>query len=440
MKAILPPPSRLLICLLALLPLAAPARDAQAQEGLVDRVVAIVGDSVVLLSEIIQQEQQMQAQGATLPPDNSLQRDSIRQRIVAELIDVQLILQAAARDSLLSVSEERVEESLQLEVEAVEGRFSNRDEFSRALAAQGLTVQTFREMQREQIRKQQLLGLYLQRYLGEGAVEVAEDEMREFFEARRASLQQRPATVTFKQVMMPVASSDSAEAAARSRAEELLERARAGEDFADLATLHSEGPSATAGGDLGWFRRGQMTEAFENAAFALPEGGISDVVKTERGLHIIKVERVRAQERTARHILIRPAVEVADIGRSRRLAGEIAERADSEDFQALIDEYHDGALPDSATLPLRDVVEYFPAAYIGALSQRQAGEIVGPIQFNFDHGEHFAVIKIVEVREVGEYTFEDLEESIRATLVQDKRREALMEGLRAKTYVEIKGY
>ncbi len=439
MKAISPPPSRLPAGLLALLALAAAPPKAQAQEGLVDRVVAIVGDSVVLLSEIIQEEERLRAQGVALPPDNSLQRDSVRQRIVGELIDVQLILQAAARDTLLSVNEERVEESLQQEIDAVEGRFPSREEFNRALAAQGLTVQTFREMRREQIRKQQLLGLYLQRYLGEGAVEVTEDEMRAFFEAEKGSLQQRPATVTFKQVMMPVAASDSAEAAARGRAEGLLERARAGEDFADLATLYSEGPSSTVGGDLGWFRRGQMTEDFENAAFALPEGGISDVIRTERGFHIIKVERARAQERSARHILIRPALDVADLARSRRLAGDIAQRAGSEDFQALIDEYHDGALPDSATLPLRDVVEYFPAAYISALSQRRPGEIVGPIQFNFDHGEHFAVVKILEVREAGEYTYEDLEESIRATLIQDKRREALMEGLRAKTYVEIKG-
>ena len=427
--------------LLALLSFAALPPAAQAQEeGLVDRVVAIVGDSVVLLSEIIQQEQQILSRGSPLPPEGTPQRDSVRQRIVGELINIQLIVQAAARDTLLSVNEERVEEALQQEMDGVESRFSSRDELNRALAEQGLSLQAFREMRRDQISRQQLMFLYLQRHTGEGAVEIREDEMRAVFEAGRAGLQERPATVTFKQVMMAVAPSDSAEAAARARIEELLERVRAGEDFAELATLHSQDPaSAEAGGDLGWFRRGGLTEAFENAAFALLEGGVSDVVETEYGFHIIQVQRVRFSERRARHILIRPDVTYADIARSRKLAEEIALRARSEDFQALADEYHDGSLPDSATITLGQVATDLPPAYLGALSRRQPGELVGPIQFRDRAREHFAVIKILEVRDAGEYTYEDLKESIRASLIDEKRREALLEGLRAKTYVEIKG-
>jgi len=431
----------LAVTLPALLLVAAAPADGQAQEeGLVDRVVAVVGDSAILLSEIIREEQQMLAGGVELPPEESPQRDTIRRTILDDLIRVQLILQAAARDTLLKVNEERVDESLQRLMEEVEGRFPNRQEFERLLMEDGMSVQSFREMRREQLRQQQLQALYLQRYAGEGAVEVPDDEMRAFFEANKGSLQQRPATVTFKQVMMAAAPSDSAQAAARARIEELLERLRAGEDFAELATLFSEDPaSAAAGGSLGWFRRGQMTSAFEKAAFALPEGVISDVVESEYGFHVIRVDRIRLAERQARHILIRPAMGYADIARSRQLAEDIASRAQSEDFDALIDAYHDGAISDSATLTTRQVAEELPAAYIGALGQRQAGEIVGPIQFTYGAREHFAVLKILEVREAGEYRYEDLKESIRATLIDRKRLETLVGGLRARTYVEIKG-
>lgn len=405
-----------------------------------DRVVAIVGDSVVLLSEIIQQEQQMLAGGVTLPPEESPQRDTIRQTILDELITIQLVLQAAAQDTLLKVNEERVDESLLQLMEEVEGRFPNRQELERVLMAEGMSLQSFREMRREQLRQRQLQSLYMQRYAGQGAIEVSEDEMRAFFEAGKGGLQQRPATVAFRQVMMAAAPSDSVQAAARSRIDELLEQVRAGEDFSELATRYSEDrASATAGGDVGWFRRGQMTGAFDKAAFALVEGGLSDVVETEYGFHIIRVDRVRFAERRARHILIRPEVGFADIARSRQLAEDIAARARSDDFQELIDEYHDGALPDSATLPLRQVAQDLPAAYIGALTQRQAGEIVGPIQFTYAAREHFAVLKILEVREAGEYVYEDLKESIRASLIEQKRVETLIEGLRARTYVEIKG-
>lgn len=74
------------------------------------------------------------------------------------------------------------------------------------------------------------------------------------------------------------------------KAEEILQLARAGGDFADLAKKYSEGPSASSGGDLGFFTRGQMVPAFDEAVFGLEEGEISDVIKTQFGYHIILLE------------------------------------------------------------------------------------------------------------------------------------------------------
>ena len=428
-------PLTLLLCAIA-------PGNARGQDNLVDRVVAIVGDSVVLLTDIVQEEAQMEAQGRVLPPEGTPQRDSIRRGIVDRIVEVQIILQAAARDTLLEVEEEQVEEALNSAMASVEASFPNRAELERALATQGMTLQSLREMRRGQIRQQQLVALYVQTNTSQGSVEVTEDEMRAFFEAGRAGLEQRPATVTFKQVLMRVLPSDSGRAVARSRAEDILQRAREGEDFAELASTYSQDPgSAAAGGDLPWFRRGQgMAREFEAATFALPEGAISEVVETEFGFHVIQVERIRGAERKARHILIRPVTDYTDITRTRELAQEIADRAGSEDFQTLIDQYHDPEAPDSFTVATREVAQQFPPAYLAALSQREVGEIVGPVEFALQDQDHFAIIRIVEVREAGDYTFEDLEERIRATLIDDKRWEALVEGLRAKTYVEIKGF
>ena len=79
----------------------------------------------------------------------------------------------------------------------------------------------------------------------------------------------------------------------RERAQFVLGKAKAGTDFAALAREFSQDPSGPAGGDLGWFSAGQMDPAFEQAAFALGKGQVSDLVRTQFGFHIIKVEETR---------------------------------------------------------------------------------------------------------------------------------------------------
>ena len=425
----------LLLCATASLP----TTPAQAQVERVDHVLAIVGDSVVLLSQVVQSENQARVQGQAVPDEGTPESEEFRRTLLDALIAQQIVLQAAAQDTLLAVDDDRVEDELQRRLAAVEESFGGRAAMETQLEAEGLSIQTYREMVREEMSQGMLVELYVARYGGEGAVEVTEMEVRDFFDAQRAALQERPATVTFKQILLTVEPSDSTRAETRTRAEEVLERVRVGEDFEELATEYSQDPgSAEAGGDLGWFRRGFMVDEFDDAAFSLLEGGISDVVETEFGYHIILVERVRFAERRARHILIRPEIGPRDIGVTRAFATELAERAKTEDFEPLIDDYHEPSLPDSATVPQRQVAQFLAPAYVAALTGREPGEIVGPIQFTYQGQELFAIIRIVELREAGEFSYEDLEPQIRASLMAQKREQALLEGLRAKTYVEIK--
>jgi parvulin-like peptidyl-prolyl isomerase/uncharacterized Zn finger protein (UPF0148 family) len=108
---------------------------------------------------------------------------------------------------------------------------------------------------------------------------------------------------------------DAKLAEVRGRADDVLRRVRSGEDFGELAKQFGGDGTKDKGGDLGWFKRGAMVKAFEDAAFALQPGQVSDIVETEFGYHIIKVDERRmgkddagkeAEEVHARHILIKP--------------------------------------------------------------------------------------------------------------------------------------
>lgn len=92
---------------------------------------------------------------------------------------------------------------------------------------------------------------------------------------------------------------------AKARAEEVLAKVKAGEDFAELARKHSQDSSAANGGDLGFFGKGQMVAEFEAAAFALEVGQTSDIVKSKFGYHIIKVLEKKDDTVRAAHILIK---------------------------------------------------------------------------------------------------------------------------------------
>ncbi|MCD6287669.1 MAG: peptidylprolyl isomerase, partial [Candidatus Hydrogenedentes bacterium] len=116
-------------------------------------------------------------------------------------------------------------------------------------------------------------------------------------------------------VSIPIEPSADDEAQTRKKAETVLEKAKSGADFSELATQYSDGPTASKGGDLGLFGKGRMDPAFEKAAFALKPGEISGIVKSRFGLHIIKVEEKTKNDKgepqiRARHILFK--IEASD--------------------------------------------------------------------------------------------------------------------------------
>ena len=427
----------------ALVLFASPAR-AQAPGSapeVVDRIVAIAGDSVVLLSEVQERLLQMRAGGAPMPEDPAGIMQ-LQDEIVDALINEQLLLQAAQGDSTIAVTDEELEAIVQEDLDERIRNVGGMGQFLSLLNEQGLNLISYREILKEQARRQRLQSLYVgKRRADMGPVAVTENDVRGYIEAQRDQLPKRPASIIFRQVLVRAEPSDSTRAAVRMEAERLLELVIQGEDFEDLARRHSQDPtSRPQGGDLGWFPRGRMVREFEDAAFGMfQEGQVSDVVETEYGAHIIKVDRISLGERKARHILITAETTEADVEAAKSLGAQVLERARAgESMKDLHEEHGYRAQPPLDSLQIfTPQLQSLPGGYVNAIGAAADGDVVGPIEFE-DRGTVFAVVKVLETRPEGDYTYEDLRTRVEDQLRESKVIDDIIAQLRAGAHVQVR--
>jgi peptidyl-prolyl cis-trans isomerase SurA len=263
-------------------------------------------------------------------------------------------------------------------------------------------------------------------------------EMRDYFEQTKSTMDKRPPTVSFRQIIVSPKASDSARARARGLADSIVAELRKGADFASAARRFSQDPgSRESGGDLGWQRRGTFLPEFEKVEFALKPGAISDPVETAFGFHIIQVIRVQPTETNARHILIMPAVTPADVDTARALAGRLSEAlSKGASFDSLQRLYHDRAEEKEAqSVP----VDKLPQIYATAIGTADSGAVLPPFELAGPDGRtKFAIVKVTERRPAGDVTYEDVKEKIRTSLSEEFAVRRLLARLRASTYVDIR--
>lgn len=209
----------------------------------------------------------------------------LRTSVLDTLIGQQLLWQEAKRKGVV-VSEEQV----QRELAQIRDSLPSEQDYVQRVTAAGFTPETFAEDVRQRASAREFIRTTIA-----PAVEVTEAEIGQYYEANRKRML-TPAQVRARHILVKVApeADEQIRAAAREQIDAVLAEARAGKDFAMLAEAHSQGPSSSQGGDLGFFSREQMVKPFADAAFALQPGEISGVVQTRFGYHIIKLEERRA--------------------------------------------------------------------------------------------------------------------------------------------------
>jgi len=407
----------------------------------VDRIVAIVGSKPILASQVEEQLVLAQAQGLKMPND-SAGRDAVRRQVLSQMVDEELIVQQAERDTTIKVTDQEVQDQVEQTVQNVRKQFGSTSEFQAQLrAAQFLSEEEWRrwlaDQQRRAILQQRLLDQLRQK--GKlRPIPPTDAQLRQFWEENKARQPKRPAAISFRQIVIAPQPDSAAKARARQLAESLVVALRHGAKFADVAKQYSaDSASREQGGELGWFRRGVMVKEFEDVAFRLRPGEISDPVPTEFGYHIIQVERVQPAEVLARHVLITPTISAAQIALARRAADSVHDALlRGASFDSLARRFGDPeegkVVPD---LPLSQL----PPDYQRAIGNDSVPGLKPVFEVGADSKRpKFVVFELTKRLPEGELTFDDVKDRIRESLGQQLAVQHYLDTLRRTTYVDLR--
>jgi peptidyl-prolyl cis-trans isomerase C len=217
-----------------------------------------------------------------IPPER---RDEILRRALDQLVTY-TVLSQETRARKVTVTDAEIDASLK----QMQTQFPNEQEFKKALEARGMTVEKLRSDARVDMSINKMMEAELA-----AAPAPTDAQVREFYDKNPDKFKQEE-SVRASHILIPADEKADAATKQKARAEidGILKQLKAGADFADMAKKHSKDGSAAQGGDLNFFAKGQMVPAFDQVAFSLKPGEMSDVVTTPFGYHIIKVTDRRA--------------------------------------------------------------------------------------------------------------------------------------------------
>jgi peptidyl-prolyl cis-trans isomerase SurA len=408
----------------------------------VDRVLAVVGNRPVLASQVDEEIFSRQSQGGHPPPTDSAGMAGLRKQVVSSIVDEELLVQQAQRDTTIKITDQEIADGVEQQMKKVRANFSSEVDFKNELKKAGFqTPEEYRRWLTDQQRRAAFQNRLIDKLRSDGKlkpVSPTEQEMREFFGEQKGSLGTRPATLSFRQIIITPKPSPEAKARTRAQADSIVLELRRGADFATAAKRFSQDPgSKDQGGSLNWFRRGVMVPEFERVAFALKPGVVSDPVESPFGFHIIQVERVQPGEVQARHILLIPEIDSAHVDSARALAASVrAKLLAGASFDSLQRIHHDRSAERQAeNVPM----DKLPEAYAKAVGEADSGSVLPVFQLQADNGrQQFVVLQVTARRAPGDIKYEDVKDKIREQLGQQLAIRRYLDRLRKATYVDIR--
>jgi len=401
----------------------------------VDGIAAVVGDEIILKSEV-DQFAQSQAIRLRIDPARSPNRfESLWRRTLQTMIDQKILLDRAEIDSI-EVSEREIEEALEFQIDGIIQQLGSKEKAEEII---GYSLNRLKRTYREEIRKQKLVERIQQRKFSD--LTAGRREVEAFFKEHSDSLPELKPAVKIGHILLEVKPGSGADKSAFNRADSISTLIKNGENFSELAQKHSEDPiSAQKGGELGFMRRGTLVPEFEEVSYLLSPDEVSDIVKTEFGYHIIKMIERRGELINVKHILImlksnsrdeKSIVDRLNLLREQLIAGE--------DFESLASENSDDPEINNnkGNLGWFDLTSLSIPEFSAVIDTLPLGVISKP--FKTDFGYH--IVTIFERREGGPLSLEKNWHDIEAIVIRNKRLRVYNEwlnSLRDEVYIDVK--
>jgi len=352
----------------------------------VDQVVAVVGQNIILESDIENQYYQYRMQSGMISGGTS-----VRCQMLENLLFQKLLLNQAEIDSIV-IQDLQIEQTMDQRLRYFIAQLGSRERFEEYY---GKSVEEFKEEFRDDIEDQ----LKVEQAQAEivANVAVTPSDVRTFFrDIPEDSIPLVNSTVLIGEIVRTPPVSLEQKLAVKDRLRDLRKRVLEGESFSTLAILYSEDPgSAKKGGELGFYGRGELYKEFEAVAFKLKEGEVSEIVETQAGFHIIQLIERKGEYVNVRHILLRTKVSPIDLAKAKDYLDSVAGliRSDSLSFEEAVKQYSDADNKNSGGLLINPItgtnnfeVSQLDPQVSFVIDKLQVGEISNPVIMETEDG------------------------------------------------------
>ena len=405
----------------------------------IDRVEAIIGDEILLSSEIETQYLQYLSQG-------NVESLSIKCEIIEDLLFQKLLVNQANVDSV-EISDEEVRSEINKRINYFENQLGSVSKVENYFGKSIVEIKN----ELTEIVKDQFLAQRVQSSISND-ISITPSEVRSFFRKLPAEeIPEIPTKFELIQIIINPIISQAQKDKLRERLNVFRDRVYNGEDFQMLATLYSDDPvSASKGGELGFVNRGDLVPEFERAAFRLRQGEISEVIESKFGFHIIQLIERRGDQINVRHILLRPKVSATSLNDAKVKIEKIADeiKSGSITFEEAILKYSDddsknsgGVLIDQKTMSNMHIIEDMDPSLKFLVKDLDESEFSAPNIFsNSDETNAYRLIKVKSKLNAHKANLSDDFSMIKEFALNIKRQDELFEWIKRTvntTYIEI---